>query len=135
MKKFATRDHVCTIDRERQHRGRATTFRLGGYVISFSQAAGFYPLIFPKGFLLILERIDSLERKKNIFSLITFIFIFCIYLSNPIHVCSFYIYICTFYFKTIISALIRQTITIQSQLVSQFTRLNLETPAAEPRNL
>jgi hypothetical protein len=31
--------------------------------------------------------------------------------------------------KAIISALIRQTITIQSQLVSQFTRLNLETPA------
>ena len=31
--------------------------------------------------------------------------------------------------KTIISALIRRTITIQSQLVLQFTRLNLETPA------
>jgi hypothetical protein len=31
--------------------------------------------------------------------------------------------------QTIISALIRRTITIQSQLVLQFTRLNLETPA------
>jgi len=30
--------------------------------------------------------------------------------------------------QTIISALIRRTITIQSQLVLQFTRLNLETP-------
>jgi len=31
--------------------------------------------------------------------------------------------------QTIISALIRRTITIQSQLVLQFTRMNLETPA------
>ena len=47
-----------------------------------------------------IERIHSLERKKkHIYPLITFIFIFCNYLSNPKHVCSFYIYICTFFLK------------------------------------
>jgi hypothetical protein len=65
-------------------------------------------------------RIDSLDTKKkkkhtylvirNMF--VRFIFIFQLSIL-----------------KTIISALIRRTITIQSQLVSQFTRLNLETPA------
>ena len=55
----------------------------------------------------ITPRIDSLDTKKKT------------YLScNPEHVCSFYICIPTFYFKTIISALIRRTITIQSQLYS-----------------
>jgi hypothetical protein len=49
-------------------------------VISFSQAAGFYPLIFPKGFLLILERIDSLERKKNIF-ILNHIFLYFVFIS------------------------------------------------------
>jgi hypothetical protein len=66
----------------------------------------------------ITPRIDSLDTKKKT------------YLScNPEHVCSFYICIPTFYFKTIISALIRRTITIQSQLVLQFTQMNLEIPA------
>jgi hypothetical protein len=64
-------------------------------------------------------RIDSLDTKKkkhtylvirNMF--VRFIFIFQLSIL-----------------KTIISALIRRTITIQSQLVLQFTRLNLETPA------